>query len=80
MRPTQTIIALITLFCCLPGAVLAQGTSPAWLEESLHGNGKINTVIAVVAIILLGIGIWLFVQDRKLTRLEDAIRSGDRRK
>jgi uncharacterized protein HemX len=57
----------------------AQAAPPHWLEDSLHGSGKMNTVVAVVAIIILGIGIWLFAQDRKLTRLEERMRDDERR-
>ena len=48
----------------------AQNAAPSWLEESLYGNGKINTVVNVVSIILLGIGVWMFRMDRKLSRME----------
>ena len=77
---SNTIIGLITLMCCLPAAAMAQDGTPSWLEESLHASGKMNTVIAVVTIILIGIGIWLFAQDRKLTRLEKAIGNTEKRR
>ncbi len=75
---SKTIKVLITLSCCLPIAVQAQDAAPSWLEESLHAAGKMNTVIAVVAIILVGIGIWLFAQERKLAKLEKAILNNER--
>lgn len=52
----------------------AQSGAPSWLEESLYGNGKINAVIAVVAIIIIGLGIWMFRMDGKLTRMERMIK------
>ncbi len=52
----------------------AQNAAPSWLEESLYGNGKINTVVILVAIILLGIGLWMFSMDRKLSRLEKKLK------
>lgn len=54
------------------GRAMAQA-APNWLEESLYGNGKINTVVAVVSIIILGIGVWLWMQDRRLSRMEKTI-------
>jgi CcmD family protein len=63
----------ITLFFLGLGTAMAQG-APSWLEDSLHGNGKINTVIAVVAVIILGIGVWLWAQDRRLKRMEERIK------
>jgi hypothetical protein len=73
----HTIPALLTLVFCMFATLpaTAQGAPPDWLEDSLYGSGKMNTVIAVVALILLGIGFWLFAQDRRLTRLEDRLRS-----
>lgn len=62
-----------TLFFLGLGTAMAQG-APSWLENSLHGNGKINTVIAVVAVIILGIGLWMWAQDRRLKRMEERIK------
>lgn len=66
----------LLLALLLPGVLLAnaQDAAPGWLETNLYGNGKINAVIAVIAVILLGIGVWLYRQDRRLKRLEDAQR------
>ncbi|HOZ39532.1 MAG: hypothetical protein IPO05_18980 [Flavobacteriales bacterium] len=49
---------------------MAQDAAPSWLEHTLHGNGKINTVVAVVAIIILGLGIWMWRMDRRLRAME----------
>lgn len=49
---------------------MAQDAAPSWLEHNLHGNGKINTVVAVVAIIILGLGIWMWRMDRRLRAME----------
>ena len=65
----------IALFCVflLAATAHAQNAAPNWLEESLHGNGKINTVLVVVTIILLGMGIWMFAMDRSLKRMEEQV-------
>ena len=44
-------------------------------DETMHSSGKINVVIAVIAIILLGFFIYLFLIDRKVGRLEKQIDS-----
>lgn len=67
MRTAFTLALL--LLNILPAAAQA----PTWLEDQLYGGGKLNAVIAVVSIILLGIGIWLWAQDRRLKRMEKAI-------
>lgn len=38
--------------------------------DTLYKSGKINAVVAVVAVLLSGLAIWLFVTDRRLSRLE----------
>lgn len=54
----------------MTGATFAQGSAPGWLEEQLYHSGKINTVIAAVAVLLGGIGLWLFRTDRRIARME----------
>ena len=49
---------------------MAQDAAPSWLEQSLHGSGKINTVVAVVAIIILGLGLWMWRMDRRIKAME----------
>lgn len=63
----------LTLALLLLNILPAAAQAPTWLEDQLYGGGKLNAVIAVVSIILLGIGIWLWAQDRRLKRMEKAI-------
>lgn len=53
-----------------PVVACAQDVAPNWLVDTLYGSGKINTVVAVVAVILIGLGAWLFFLDRRITKLE----------
>lgn len=57
-----------------PLLAAAQSGEPGWLVDALYGSGKINTVIAVVAVILLGLAFWLFQQDRRIARMEKRIK------
>lgn len=68
----RTITSLALLLFTLHAN--AQNAAPSWLEESLYGNGKINTVVIVVSIIFLGIGLWMFSMDRKLSRMEKKLK------
>ncbi|MDX9750525.1 MAG: hypothetical protein RBT71_05545 [Flavobacteriales bacterium] len=47
--------------------------APSWVEDGLYGGGKMNAVVAVVAVILLGMGLWLWRQDRRIARMERRI-------
>lgn len=48
-----------------------QAESPA--IDFLRSTGKIYSVIAVIVVILLGIGFFLYRIDNKLTKLENQI-------
>lgn len=61
---------LLLPFLLLGLIARAQEAAPSWLEETLYGNGKINVVLTVVGVIIVGIGAWMFRMDRKLTRME----------
>jgi len=65
MRTFLSFLLFITSF-----AARAESAAPSWLESTLYDNGKINVVVAVVAVIILGIGIWLWRMDRRITKLE----------
>ncbi|MCB9169095.1 MAG: hypothetical protein H6594_01950 [Flavobacteriales bacterium] len=48
----------------------ASSAAPDWVEETFYRSGKINAVIAVVTVVLLGLALWMFRSDRRLARLE----------
>lgn len=64
-------IALL-LFSLLASAGMSAQSA---LDETMHSSGKINVVIAVIGVILLGFFIYLFMIDRKVGRLEKQIES-----
>ena len=53
---------------------LDQHPSPHLLEETMYHSGKINTVIAVVAVLLIGLAAWLFSMDRRIKRMEQDLK------
>lgn len=65
------LLSLLLLLGALPAHA---GNAPSWLEDQLYGGGKMNAVVAVVSLILLGIGVWLWLQDRRLTRMEEKMK------
>jgi hypothetical protein len=64
----ERLIALCLLLLSL--SARAQNAAPDWLESNLHANGKMNVVILVIAVIILGLGAWMWRMDRKLGKLE----------
>ena len=64
-------LSVLLLFLLSSYTLLAQSTSEIDMADTWRSNGKINVVIAVLAVIFLGLFIDLFGIDRKLRRLEN---------
>ncbi len=64
------ILSLILALICFAG----QAQDSVEMADKFREDGKIYVVIAVVAIILVGIFIYLFRLDRKITELEKRIK------
>ena len=60
-----------------PGGTFASSTAPSWMADTLYGSGKMIAVIAVVAVILGGIVLWMAALDRRLTHLERDMKHRD---
>lgn len=67
MVKTLTIVMTLLL---VPVSTFAASEAPGWLEETMFASGKINTVVMVVSVVLIGLAIWLFNMDRKIGKLE----------
>lgn len=65
-------LSVLLLFLLSSYTLLAQSTSEIDMADpTWRSNGKINVVIAVLAVIFLGLFIYLIGIDRKLRRLEN---------
>jgi len=64
----RTFLSLSLLLMSITAS--AQNAAPTWLESTLYGSGKINAVVAVVAVIILGIGVWMWNMDKRIRRME----------
>jgi type IV secretory pathway VirB2 component (pilin) len=65
----RSLITLIAALCS--AATFAQPSQQGdWLVETMYRSGKINTVVAVVAVVLAGLATWMFLMDQRLRRLE----------
>jgi CcmD family protein len=58
------------VFLSLP---LAAQDTGAEMADVLRTNGKIYTVVAVVGIVLVGLFLYLFLTERRLTKLENRL-------
>ena len=70
----KTKLLRLALSCCLllggTLAALAQTTEAPAMADDLRASGKIYVVVAVVAVIVGGLLLYLISLDRKLRRLE----------
>ena len=66
---------LLVLFCtCGPALHLfAQGGGEEWAPDFLRSIGKMYVVVAVIVVVFLGLALYLWRLDRRLTELEDQI-------
>lgn len=62
---------LILLFTCLHNMLNAQTA----IADKLMEQNKLYAVIAVLAVIMLGIFIFLFYLERKIKKLEDEVKN-----
>ena len=51
-------------------ATFAEQSQERWLVETMYKSGKINSVLAVGAVLIAGLAAWMFVMDRKVRRME----------
>lgn len=67
--PGRYLLSLILM--CLSGFAFGQGD--VQMADTFRAEGKIYVVVAIILIILVGLILFLFALDRKLTRLERMI-------
>ena len=71
---------LMTLLVLLAGplSAMAEEAEESAVVEMLYASGKIYTVTAVISIILLGIFVFMFMVDRKVSRMEKKLESSEK--
>lgn len=63
----KTLITFILLFVIAPLWLMAQ---PIEMADTLRSEGKIYVVVAILLVIFAGLIGYLFLLDRKITRIE----------
>lgn len=70
-KKTATLFALFFL----SASAFAQQNQPIEMADGLYQSGKIYVVVAVAAIIFIGITTYLIMLDRKISKLEKEIKN-----
>lgn len=65
----RSLLLVISFMLC-NAIVFAQDNKPE-MADIMRSNGKIYVVVAVCLTILIGLFIYVFLLDRKITRLEN---------
>ena len=67
----KLVRSLLLVFCCfgLRAFCFAQENKPE-MADVMRSNGKIYVVVAVCLTILIGLFVYVFLLDRKISRLE----------
>jgi CcmD family protein len=65
----RAALIIIFLFCC--ATLFAQpAQQPVEMADVMRSSGKIYVVIGVIAIVFVGLAIYLFSIDRRLRKIE----------
>lgn len=68
MKYALAIILLLT-------GQLARAQEQVEMADAMRANGKIYVIVGIVVIILAGMVAYLFMLDRKITKLENEVES-----
>lgn len=68
IKIVRKLLLFATCLCCT-AICFAQDTQPD-MADVMRSNGKIYVVVAVCLTILIGLFIYVFLLDRKISRLE----------
>jgi hypothetical protein len=61
--------SFLLALCSFFAAPLFAADAPE-MADAFRADGKIYVVVAVISIVFIGLAIWLFRLDRKISRLE----------
>ena len=67
---SKLIKTIVWLLCFALSGVTAMAQNSPEMADIMRSNGKIYVVVAVVLIILLGLFAYVFMIDRKISKLE----------
>jgi hypothetical protein len=66
---------LFTLFVLFLASISQAQSSAPEMADPLRANGKIYVVVCVAAIVMLGLIIYLITIDRKISKIEQDLKS-----
>ncbi len=67
---SKLIYRLLFMICCLCSSTILFAQDKPGTEDLMRSNGKIYVVVAVCLTILTGLFIYVFLIDRKISKIE----------
>lgn len=66
--------AMVFVLCLMSVVANAQNPNNVEMADAMRENGKINVVVGVLLIIMLGIFVYLFSLNKKIIKLEKELK------
>ena len=66
----KLFVRLLIITCCLLLSCASFAQDKVEMADAMRSNGKIYVVVAVCLTILIGLFIYVFMVDRKISRFE----------
>lgn len=76
----QSMLKYLCLAVFLMASAAANAQQSAEMADVMRSNGKIYVVVGVILIIIIGLFVYLFSLDKKVSRLEKNLEKGPRTK
>lgn len=70
---SKVIRVLSAVFLMLVAQFVAHAQNEVDMADTMRSNGKIFVIVAIILIVLAGLILYLFLLDRKISRLEKGI-------
>ena len=67
---SKIVCRLLLVVCCLFSNTILFAQDKPDMADAMRSNGKIYVVVAVCLTIMIGLFIYVFIVDRKVSRLE----------
>lgn len=74
----KRLFSSILCLLAITSFLTANAQAEAEMADGMRSEGKIYVVVAIILIVLSGLIFYLFMLDRKVTKLEDLVKNKDK--
>lgn len=73
LRLMKRLTALFTFFAFVLTTFNTSAQSEVEMADTMRSSGKIYVVVAILVLILVGLFLYVFLMDRKISKLEEKV-------